>query len=264
MTHDERHQQLMNQELDGTNPPAASAELAQLLAADPALQEEFERLREAVDDLEAVELEVPPRSLWPAVAREIAADREPVAAIRREAPVTRRWWRPQLAWAFCTGLAVGLLALIVATRDDVRLTPRGFEQPYGSLAVAPSLTQPLAGSPWQAAGVTVTAGSDGDLVELTVDHDVADPVIVTIGARAGQACVGWQDLGGGLPATIVEVGTCVLQGSGSGRTRVWFRPASTGPGQLQLRVHAADGQTHGAVLGDPVTPDNPDNPDRGG
>lgn len=240
------HDDLIQGEIDGVNSPAASARLAELLAASPDLEARFRSLRRAAETLDGAERLAPPPEFVDGVMRATRA----LPPGRR----TRAGWRealrslfapaPLAACAFTLVLGVVLGGLLppdslLSHQEQAALS--GTVLPHGRLG-APGIPgrQPIVREGLQ--GEAVTRIEPGHLV-VELDLETTRPVDVSLELSGTGLTPRSFSVDGAPGGEVVMTGEAVrfTQPAGRRRYSLSFSTGEPAPRALRLRVGEGDG-----------------------
>ncbi len=104
--------ELIHTEIDGLATPAEQAKLRDAIAADPAVRDEYRRIRGLFDVLSRVEPVAPPPQMAPNVMREIRARRE-AARVGFTGRIRAMWPGGRLALRYAYAVAAGAVVGVV-------------------------------------------------------------------------------------------------------------------------------------------------------
>lgn len=130
---EERHIELMQGEIDGTNSPAQSRELAKIVAADTEARHALDQLRAVVSVLDKAEAIDPPAHLKKAIMTSL--DPQRYATDRQGSAPALMGWRFSLrfAMAFAAGVVVGLGLFVFGLHLQGPSRQESLQEFYGTI-----------------------------------------------------------------------------------------------------------------------------------
>uniref|UniRef100_A0A832HYW0 Anti-sigma factor n=1 Tax=Eiseniibacteriota bacterium TaxID=2212470 RepID=A0A832HYW0_UNCEI len=228
--------------LEGTASPGEAAETRAWLAASAEGRAREQDLRETFAALGALALEEPPAGLTASIMAQVAAEprrvREPWWAAVSRSFARRPAWG--LGYAFAAGVAVGALALGLATGA---LSPAR----HADLPVTATLAPPGAAAP--GATAALAAGASEVAAALWIHEDLARLRVEGAGREPGTLEIAWDE---------AACGVLALHWSGAGGRRVESEPGrlslALGPGArcaIDFEIREATQVAFGVTLRSP-------------
>jgi hypothetical protein len=251
----EKFTELINKEVDGLNSKEESRKLRGYLAKHPEARQLYEDLAKTAAGLKKVEELEPPAYLRQHILNSLGKRRTEEA---REGSLWRRivdafggHSMPRYALVFASGLAIGVLLLLIVVPRDLGV--RDTSELTGTMALVPELSvfQPadsVAFKAPEASGVIKTYyGSDFVIAEVRLQSDA--PVKTEIGFRPeNMTFSGFKRLQGDEGSLDIGQNEVELTQSGTNRGFVTFLTRGDSRGPLEIRISRGGRTLYQSVL----------------
>jgi anti-sigma factor RsiW len=200
-------EQLIHAEIDGTAAPAEQAKLRDAIAGDPAVREEYRKLKGLSALLSQVAPEEPPATIAPSVMRAVRGRKGAVslgllARLRRAWPESRDTLR--YAYAVAAGIVIGVVGLQIAGGGGL-FGPAVPERDASATLLPKTGTRRLDLGPAGVAGVaTLAPSASGTAIGLDLSSKEPVELVLRFDPSVG---------GGRVEVSVVRTGEAVPAGS---------------------------------------------------
>ena len=234
----ERHIELIHGEIDGTNSPAESSELQQIIERDGSAREFQEEMKQLTEVLGRVEVAEVPEDLRESIRSRIATRTNVVAPV----PLRKNKMGLPLTAALAAGLVLGLFVGPRLFNDAGGWNP---EDLGGSMTPGSRLTEPVE---LDADGLSATIRATQNGVRLLVAFDISAqaPIELTLEYDSGKIeLTGFARRGGHFEVVEARGGQFIIHGDRDFRGNLLLERMDATATSLRLK-----GRRDGVLLGE--------------